>query len=328
MIVTKDGRPQRRIAAIHALDAWSDLTARSPQVAALQIAMTTWNVPKADLDAALEAACGEIAAQPDRIKALADADGSEDNVLTLGLALQTAVQDVSLLRRLSASIAAATDHAETSATRLKDMMWAAVVKRPPIDAHVAATADALLAAGLTTPVSRGISVSQLERIAAILNEGTGGGRSVPTTKAVKPPVSVAWRPDNAWATLTPELPGYRLSTRAVSSTDAGLRALVDAGLPPYTDLEKFDLPLALAAFDAATTNGARAKQCWKLIEKWLLENHVSGSFDDGVGMRRRKSWVFLFSLVHQFNEGVKEFDAVQFASPWEANKVIMATRQK
>lgn len=326
--MTKDGRPQRRIAAIHALDAWSDLTARFPQVAALQMAMTTSNVPKAHLEAVLEAACEEIAAQPDRIKVVVEAAGSEDQVLTLALALQAAVQDVSLLRRLSASIAAATDHAETSVATLKDMMWAAVVKRPPIDAHVAATADALLAAGLTTPVSRGISVSQLGRIAAILNEGAGGCRSVPATKAVKPPVSVAWRPDNAWATLTRELPGYRLSTRAVSSQDASLCAVVDAGLPPYTDLAKFDLPLPLAAFDAVATNGARAKQCWKLIEKWLRDNHVDGSFDEGVGIRRKKSWVFLFSLVHEFNAGVKEFDAVQFASPWEANKVIKATRQE
>lgn len=326
--MTKDGRPQRRIAAIHALDASSDLTARFPQVAALQMAMTTENLPKAQLDEALEAACEEIAAQPERIKAVADADGSQDGLLTIALTLQAAVQDVSLLRHLSASIAAATDRAETSVAMLKDIMWAAVVKRPPIDAHVAATADALLAAGLTTPVSRGISVSQLERIAAILSEGAAGRRLVPTTKAVKSPVSVAWRPDNAWATLTREIPGYHYVTRTVSSQDAGLRALVDAGLPPYTDLAKFDLPLPLAAFDAAATNGARAKQCWKLIEKWLRDNHVDGSFDEGVGIRRKKSWVFLFSLVHEFNAGVKEFDAVQFASPWEANKVIMATRQK
>ena len=223
-------------------------------------------------------------------------DGEADELLALGSAFQAATQDVTMLRRLAASIAQATDHAETSVATLKDMMWTAMVKRPRIDGHVVATANGLLAAGLTMPVSRGITQSQLERVAAIFNERPKGRRPAPSTKAVTQRVSLAWQPDNAWGNLPREIPGYDLSTMEASSREAGLLAMLDAGLPPFCDLEKFDSPMDLAAFNAATTNSARANECWALINKWLRVHNVEGSSDEGVRIRREKSWVFLFSI--------------------------------
>lgn len=327
--MAKTGRPPRRIAAIHALDAWADLVARFPGIAALKTVMTTGNASRAEIDKALESACNEMIGQPDGAATVPSREvGPEAEPDTIATALQTAIRDRLTLRRLGIAIMAAADEADQLVAALKDRLWAAIVTRPVVPGHVAATADALLGAGLITPVSRGISASQLARIAAILNENGPGPGSAPAASPRRPAPPVAWRANNAWTGLPREIPGYRLTTRPVSAQDDGLKALIDAGLPPFSALAAFDLPLKLAALKAATTNSARAAECWKLLEKWLRENRVAGSFDDGISIRRRRSWVFLFSLTEGFNQGVADFDKVQFASPWAANQVVVAERVK
>lgn len=324
--VAKDGRPQRRMAAIHALGAQTDLAERFPQVVSMIRAVLTENLTRTQLEAAFEAAVDEVSKQPDRISAIIDDTGLEAGLLTLTYALQAAMQDLSLLRRLVASIAGTVNLAEVHVANLKDLLWDATVQRPAIDSHVVATANALLAAGLTTTVSRRISVSQVDRIAAILSEDTVARQSLIPAKIGTSLSSVAWRTDNPWTKIIQDIPGYQLSTRTVSNNDTGSKALVDAGLPPYADLKQFGLSFALQAFEAATTNGARATQCWKLLQQWLRDNNVAGSRDEGVAIRRKTSWVFLFSLVYRFNEAERQFNKVQFPSPLDPNEVIVATR--
>lgn len=319
----KDGRPHQKLAAIHVLSALADLSQRFPSVAALQRAMMVENVSRDDIEEALKAACEEISDQAGRVRLNIDKSSPEAELLSLAHALQAAIQDASLLRHLSTVISTASDHAETSVATIKNLIWAAVVRRPSIPAHVQMTAEALTAAGLTTSVSRGISASQLDRIAAILNEDRALPQAMPSGESS---VSLAWQANNPWVTLDRDFEGYRFQSRPVSASEHGLLAVLDVGLPPFKDLADFNLPLPMTAFNEATTNGAKASQCWKLIEKWLREHNVRGSFDEGTAIRRKRAWVFLFSLIYGFNAGERQFDKVQFPSPWEADKVVVAER--
>ena len=325
--MSRDGRPPRRLAAIHSLDAWLELTAMLPKVASLREAMTSENISRSKFEERLEDALREISAQQDRINsAFPDHATGEAGLLSLTRAYQVACRDAAALDRLGAAVREASTVAEQSIQTLKNLIWAATIERPKLDSHVALTAKALVAAGLTTPVSRAISRDQLERIAEILGEEASHTAQTAVQKKPRMPVSVVWSSDNCWASLPKEIPGYRLSFRDVSPSEVGLAAVIRAGLPPYAELEEFESGLKFAAFKAAKTDSTRTQECWNVLRTWMRANNVSDAFEPGIEHIRKKSWVLLFSLNGKFSAEGPLYDQVRLPSPWNRNQVVIADR--
>jgi len=203
-------------------------------------------------------------------------------------------------------------------------MLAIALTPSPLDAHATGCAARVLkAAGLTSPISRAITDSQLERMAAILKEQSIDDTPAPSIPHPPCPVNLDWKPGNPWMSMPSEIPGYNLKERFVTPQEQGLAAVICLGLPPVANLAEFG---PVAAFQSANTNQAKRRECWKLLEQWLRANKVRG-WDGPVTMKmREQAWVFMFAVKYGFVQDVAEFRKVRFPSPWHLNAVIEAER--
>ena len=201
------------------------------------------------------------------------------------------------------------------AKALLDLIVAAS-QSPKVPTYTEALLDELLSAGLTN----GITAPQRKAIVGILADPDFGkarnGMATPVVSAAPQPLLAA-----SWLNLPDPVPGFAFQREKVSQ-NALHRAVIDAGLPPAKSIDFF---VADGSFELANLEDDRAKAnfAWRSMKAWLER---TGAKDARLDMHRRHAWTFLMGHVHGFLIGVGTIDKVMFASPWNANEVILARR--
>lgn len=324
----REGRPLRSIESIHALGAWSAICRNFRPLVDLEAKVQTGNLTPSELRTLFDDACSEMLSAPFlQMHPSEPGKSREERLRSAAENFQAISHHLAIMLQLKTSVETAWTQAEALLQHWKNEMLALAVTPPVHDAHALGTAARVLkAAGLTCPISRSITESQLERIGAILKEQAINNAPPPSISHPPCPVIVDWKPDNAWVSMRKDIPGYELKERLVTPQEQGLAAVIELGLPPFTDLSRFDLATEFAAFQAAGTNHARRRECWKLLKQWMNVNKVAG-WNGPITMKmREQAWVFMFAVQYGFTQDVAEFRHVRFPSPWTRNAVIVAER--
>jgi len=273
-------------------------------------------------------ACGEILGAPAAKHPTSEPGNSrEERLLSAAKTYQAVSHHLAMMQQVRSLVEKACSEAESSVQHWKDAMLAEALMPSPLDAHAIETAVRLLkATGLTTTISRRITASQVERIAAIVSEVAINIGPAPSGSSPQHPIEVKWSAGNPWVSMPTSIPGYRLTERPVTPHEAGLAAVFATGLPPSTDLANFAVNLSHTAFQVANTNHAKVRECWSLLDKWLKANKVIGCWDPATTHLRKRAWVFMFAVQGGFINGIADFEKIRFPSPWQANTVIEAQR--
>lgn len=322
------GRPPRHIEGSHALAAWNVVCQNFPMLAELDIKMQGGDLTVFELQALFDGVCREIISTPSMQLSSSDPGKSrEERLRSAAEDLQIASRRLAMTAHLKNSVDRAWSEADALVEHWKNVTLALAATPSQNDGHTLGTAARVLkAAGLTCPISRSITESQLKRIGAILKEQAIDDAPAPLTGIVACPVNVDWTTDNAWVSMPREIPGYTTKERLATPHEQGLAAIIELGLPPFADLTKFGLATEFATFLSADTNDAKRCKCWALLKQWLTMNKVAGLNGPVSQKMREQAWVFMFAVKYGFTQDVVEFRKVRFPSPWQRNAVIEAER--
>jgi hypothetical protein len=263
----------------------------------------------------------ETAAQGQSAVATAVEVRGGDAVASAVGAYDDAVKQEAAISALAAGIARLHDDSRIAQRAALLDVAVASAKDAVRPAYVDAFVDQLHEAGFTSAIRRGLSREQMDDIREILGKPKkerkpAGSRQKSARFDIPPPTQ------SLWTALMDPIPGYTFKRRPADRGNPEEAAIVAAGLPPMTTLDGYK-PGAAVELARIATNREKAKFTWDTVATWLT---VHAPADDATRFARRLAWTFLLGHVHGFLADVKGLDDVGFASPWQANQIIIASR--
>ena len=255
------------------------------------------------------------------VAAVADARGSDAVAAAIGV-YGDAVKREAAISALTAGIGRLHDDTRTlQRTALLDVVLAAA-KDAVRPAYIEKFVDQLQDAGLTSAIKRGLSREQMGAIREILGApkkepGPRGSRQKAVARIDIPPPT-----QSPWRDLADQIPSYSYTLRLADRADPGDMAILDAALPPMVSIEAYR-PGAAVVLISLPTNTVKARFAWDTMDVWLKIHHPSRN---EVRLARRLAWTFLLGQAHGFSTDMKGFEEVRFASPWQVNQIVLATR--
>lgn len=299
----------------HQLQVTSELAISLPPLASLIEALARRNLDQHQLE--------------DRLRELKDALDSnpfsslavtgDDDRATAAQRYADATARLHILEKGGAAIMNAHNIAQAEASR----QWSALkegllIASDSIPVEVIEVAQELVAAGVT---KNGLERKTLrERLRAAVSDPEQRRHPAPTT-ALPTKLPSFEEVREMWRNLPNPIPGYEFIDRDLNDT-SGKADSIGFYLPPFRSLDEitpgFSLSLRLMK-----NNKERYKRADQIISSWIAKNRYRPS--PSTGAMQVKAWCFVLGFVHDYIDGIEEFNAVKFGSPW-TGKGIEARR--